>query len=153
MPSTMDICCSERHIQGKRLIRRFVRNICFSVMWCIMIGGCATSTGPLATLPLSSPIASQHNLSGITEYHKGHWELAKQHFEAAVQADQNLSEAHFNFALSLHKLNIHEQATTHFQRAGELDPNNKDITESSLYRNHLGISTTLERHITGGYRY
>ena len=115
--------------------------------------GCATSSGPLATLPMVSPSAAQHNLVGIEEYDKGQWEEAKQHFEAAVQADPNLPEARFNLALTLHKLGLHDQATTHFKKAGEMDPENKEIVESSLYRNHLGLSSTLERHLTGGYRY
>ncbi|UCE63029.1 MAG: tetratricopeptide repeat protein [Nitrospirota bacterium] len=120
---------------------------------CILIGSCATSTGPLATLPISSPQASQLNLEGIEEYNRGQWEPARKKFELAVQADPQLPEAHFNLALTLHKLELHEQATTHFRQAGELAPDNKEIVDSTIYRNHLGLSSTLERHFSGGYRY
>ena len=120
---------------------------------CLMMVGCATPTQPLATLPMVSPAAAQHNLVGITEYNKGNWGMAKQHFQAAVQADPNLPEAHFNLALTFHKLGLHDAAMAHFKKAGELDPENKEIVESTLYRNHLGLSSTLERHLTGGYRY
>jgi Tfp pilus assembly protein PilF len=115
--------------------------------------GCATPTGPLATLPISSPQASQLNLEGIQEYNRGQWKPAKKKFELAIQADPNLPEAHFNLALTLHKLELHDQATSHFRQAGELAPNNKEIVDSTIYRNHLGLSSTLERHFSGGYRY
>ena len=120
---------------------------------CLFIGSCATSTGPLATLPISSPQASQLNLEGIEEYHRGLWEPAKEKFALAVRADPRMPEAHFNLALTLHKLEMHEQATIHFRKAGELAPNNKEIVDSTIYRNHLGLSSTLERHFSGGYRY
>ena len=72
---------------------------------------------------------------------------------AAVKNDPQLPEAHFNLALTQHKLGLHDQAKEHFQTAGELAPNNKEIVESSTYRNHLGLSSTLEKHLSGGYRY
>lgn len=120
---------------------------------CIIMGSCATPTGPLATLPVSSPQASQLNLEGIQEYNRGQWELAGKKFELALQADPKMPEAHFNLALALHKQELHEQATTHFRLAGKLAPNNKEIVDSTIYRNHLGLSSTLERHFSGGYRY
>ena len=123
-------------------------------MLSILMGqGCVTATGPLATLPIVSPMASELNLSGIEAYNNGKWELAKQRFVAAVEADGQLPEAHFNLALTFHKLDEHGQATEHFQKAGELAPNNDSIIKSTLYRNHLGLSSTLERHMSGGYRY
>ena len=118
-----------------------------------ILGGCATTSGPLATLPMVSPGASELNTKGIQYYQKSQWEQARSAFEAAIERDSTLPEAHFNLALTFHKLGSHEKAKAHFSRAGELAPNNKDIVESSLYRNHLGLSTTLEKHIGGGYRY
>ncbi len=115
--------------------------------------GCASKSGPLAVLPISSPSAAQHNLEGIKLYNDGNWKAAEEHFLAAVQVDRQLPEAHFNLALTEHKIGQHDQAKNHFQIAGELAPNNKEIVESSIYRNHLGLSSTFERHISGGYRY
>ena len=118
-----------------------------------MVAGCVTQSGPLAVLPMTSPSAARPNLEGIRQYHVGKWQKAKRHFESAIQADSNLPEAHFNLALTLHKLGDHQEATVHFKRAGELAPTNKDVVESSAYRNHLGLSSTLEKHLSGGYRY
>ena len=79
--------------------------------------------------------------------------MAKSRFESAIRADSGLAEAHFNLALTLHELGDHREATIHFKRASELAPANKEIEESSVYRNHLGLSSTLEKHLSGGYRY
>ena len=126
----------------------------FTIVWFVgMAMGCATQIGPLAVLPISSPTAAQHNLEGIKFYNDGNWKSARDHFQAAVQDDPRLPEAHFNLALTEHKLGRHDQAKQHFKTAGELAPSNKEIVESSIYRNHLGLSSTFERHISGGYRY
>ena len=125
------------------------------ILWTgiIVAAGCATPSGPLATLPMTSPVASTYNLEGIKLFNHGQWEEARVEFERAVQADSNLAEAHFNLALSLHKLGRHDEARREFKIAGELAPMSKQIVEASVYRNHLGLSSTLERHISGGYRY
>ena len=120
---------------------------------CFVLGSCAKTSGPLATLPMANPAVSELNLAGIQEYNNGRWEAAREKFELALQADPHLPEAHFNLALSLHKLELHDQATTHFRQAGKLAPQNKEIINSAIYRNHLGLSSTLERHFSGGYRY
>lgn len=119
----------------------------------MMVTGCATPSGPLAVLPMTSPSAARHNLEGIQEYDAGKWQEAKSRFESAIQADPDLPEAHFNLALTLHKLGDHREATIHFKRASELAPANKEIVKSSVYRNHLGLSSTLEKHLSGGYKY
>ena len=118
-----------------------------------MMTGCATPSGPLAVLPMTSPDAARHNLEGIQQYHAGKWQAAKSRFESAIQANPGLAEAHFNLALTLHQLGDHREATVHFKRASELAPGNKEIVGSSVYRNHLGLSSTLEKHLSGGYRY
>ncbi|GJL66209.1 MAG: hypothetical protein NPIRA05_11800 [Nitrospirales bacterium] len=125
----------------------------FVVLWVLMGLGCVTSTGPLATLPIVSPTASELNLSGIQAYNDGQWELAQQRFEDALRADDQLPEVYFNLALTFHKQEEHQQAIEYFRRAGELAPQNDSIVQSSVYRNHLGLSSTFERHMSGGYRY
>ena len=131
------------------------RGIKTVVLGCFLavVTGCATPSGPLAVLPMTSPAAASHNLEGIQQYNSGKWQAAKSRFESAIQADPELPEAHFNLALTLHKLGNHREATIHFKKASELAPTNKEIVESSAYRNHLGLSSTLEKHLGGGYRY
>ncbi len=119
----------------------------------IMVTGCVAASGPLAVLPMTSPAAAHHNLDGIRKYNDGKWQEAKRRFESAIRAAPDLAEAHFNLALTLHKLGDHQAATIHFKRASELDPSNREIVDSSVSRNHLGLSSTLEKHLSGGYRY
>ena len=115
--------------------------------------GCAIKSGPLAVLPLPSLVAAQHNLEGIKFYNNGNWKEAEKRFKFSIREDSSLPEAYFNLALTQHKLGQHDQAKQHFKIAGELSPKNKEIVGSSIYRNHLGLSSTFERHISGGYRY
>ncbi len=129
---------------------------CLSVIMvvCILsISGCIPQSVPLAILPMAEPEAAALNLKGIDHYHGGDWEAALQAFQSAIQMNAQLVEAHFNAALASHQLGRHEEATQYFMRAGELDPKNQSILNSTLYRNHLGLSSTLERHISGGYRH
>ncbi len=119
----------------------------------VILGGCFPQTVPLASLPVIEPEASALNMKGIDEYHIEKWESALQFFQAALSLNPILVEAHFNTALTLHQLERHKEAAQHFKRAGELDPENQAIVQSTLYRNHLGLSSTLERHLSGGYRY
>lgn len=121
---------------------------------CVLgIHGCFPQAVPLATLPLAQPEAAALNLKGIDQYHVGEWEAALQLFQAAIQVNPLLVEANFNAALALHQLDRHQEATQYFQQAGMLDPENQSIIDSTLYRNHVGLSSTLERHMSGGYRY
>jgi Tfp pilus assembly protein PilF len=124
------------------------------VMLCwLALGGCLPKSVPLASLPMEHPTATDLNLNGIDHYHAGQWIEAFESFEAALQIDPGFVEAHFNAALALHQMDKHEEATRHFRLAGELNPQNSAIVSSALYRNHLGLSSTLERHLSGGYRY
>ena len=130
-----------------------IRTAVLGCFFLAIVTGCATPSGPLAVLPMTSPAAAQRNLEGIQQYNSGNWQEAKSRFESAIRADPELPEAHFNLALTLHKLDDHREAAVHFKRASELAPGNKEIVESSVYRNHLGLSSILEKHLSGGYRY
>jgi Tfp pilus assembly protein PilF len=129
-----------------------VQYFVFLAFFFLMVG-CATKTGPLAVLPMTNPMAAQHNLEGIKFYNNGNWKEAEKRFKFSIREDSSLTEAHFNLALTQHKLGQHSQAKQHFKIAGELSPKNKDVVDSSIYRNHLGLSSIFERHISGGYRY
>lgn len=126
---------------------------CVAAGFVALAAGCVTKAGPLAILPMTSPGAAQWNLEGIKSYNDGDWHTARTRFELAIHTDPRLPEAHFNLALTLHKLGDHDQARTHFRIAGELAPDHTEIVRTSVYRNHLGLSSTFERHVSGGYKY
>ena len=123
------------------------------VVCVLMLNGCFPQSVPLAMLPMEEPEAAALNLKGIDQYHVGEWESALDFFESALRVNPLLVEAHFNAALALHQLGRHKEAARHFERTGELAPDNRSILNSTLYRNHMGLSSTLERHLSGGYRY
>lgn len=107
----------------------------------VLLTACATASLPLATHAGADPGAAKHNAEGIAEYNLGHWDAAKAHFEAAVQADPTLAEAHYNLALAFHKLGAHAEATAHLKKAAELAPGNTAITNSRVYRSHVRSSS------------
>lgn len=53
----------------------------------------------------------------------------------------------------LTQMDRHEEATRPLREAGELDPRSAAVVPSTLYRNHLGLSLILDRHLSGGYWY
>ena len=123
------------------------------VVCLFVMSGCFPQSMPLAILPMVEPEAAALNSKGIDQYHVGEWEAALELFQSALRVNSLMVEAHFNAALALHQLDRHQEAKQHFQQAGKLDPENRSIINSTLYRNHLGVSSTLERHLSGGYRY
>jgi len=123
------------------------------VVCLVVMSGCFPKSVPLAILPMEELEAAALNLKGIDQYHVGEWEAALELFQSALRVNPSLVEAHFNAALALHQLGRHQEARQYFQQAGKLDPENRSIINSTLYRNHLGVSSTLERHLSGGYRY
>jgi Flp pilus assembly protein TadD len=122
----------------------------------LLFEACATLSRPLPVPADALPAAVKHNEEGIEQYRMGKWNLAKTHFEAAVQSNPPLAEAHYNLALALDKLGDHPGAATHFQHAGELAPNNLAITQSDVYLYHMAAGprapiNPIHRPIMGGY--
>ena len=117
--------------------------VTLAVSLAVLHSACVAATLPLATPPNSNATAAQHNSEGITHYEKGEWEMAREHFISAVEADSSLAESHFNLALALHKLDRHSEATTHFKKAGELAHGNQAITQSSVYRKHVAPPSSI----------
>lgn len=144
------VCSMNRSNDERQL---FWRPALLVILCCLSLGGCLLKSVPLASLPMEHPTATGLNLKGIDQYHAGQWKEAFEFFHAALEINPNFVEAHFNAALALHQMDQHEEATRHFRVTGELDPQNATIVNSTLYRNHLGLSSTLERHLSGGYRY
>ncbi|MCA9498423.1 MAG: tetratricopeptide repeat protein [Nitrospira sp.] len=124
-----------------------------AILCWLALGGCVSKALPYLPCRWSIPGQLSLNLTGIDQYQSGQWMKAFESFDAALQIEHDFVEAHFNAALALHQMGRYEQAIRYFQRAGELAPQNKTIINSTLYRNHLGLSSTFERHMSGGYRY
>ncbi len=111
-------------------------SVCLVVGLAILYCGCIAETLPLVAPPNANPTAAQYNAKGIAHYKEGYWALARARFTSAIKTDPNLAESHFNLALTLDKLDLNTEATTHFKKAAELAPDNSAITQSSTYRNY-----------------
>ena len=74
---------------------------------------------------------------GIAHYDKGHWDVAKKHFQEALKTDQQSAEAHYDLALTLDKSGDHKGAIEHFKAAKELGQNNPHIQNSGILQAHL----------------
>jgi len=74
---------------------------------------------------------------GMAHYNQGHWDVAKKHFQEAVQADQRSAEAHYDLALALDKSGDHKSAIEHFKAALDLGKNNPEIQNSGILQAHL----------------
>ena len=77
------------------------------------------------------------NERGVKYFREFELILAKNAFSQAIKADDNLAVAHYNLGLILHQLDMHPQATRHFARAIELDPDNISLTGSVVLKGHF----------------
>ncbi len=66
--------------------------------------------------------AKKHNNLGVSSFHNGAYEMAKEHFSRAVELDENSAEAYNNLGLSCTELGEAEEATEAFKKAIQLNP-------------------------------
>jgi type IV pilus assembly protein PilF len=86
--------------------------------------------------PASSP-ARTDNDEGVGHYQQGHWDVAMGHFQKAVKADPASGVAQYNLALTLDKMDKHQEATQAFKKALELAPNDPTIKDSEILKKHM----------------
>lgn len=105
----------------------------------LLLGGCATGDKrtletALSAPPKSVPAAAAANEEGIKLFYARQWEPAKVKFEAAIQAQPTLAEAHYNLGLVYDALRNDREARKHFIQAANLAPGNKVIWSSPALR-------------------
>ena len=72
-------------------------------------------------------------------FREGRWEGARQQFHAAVQAQDDLAEAHYNLALAMDHMGNQAGAKPHFIKAANLAPGNKVIWDSPPLRRYGNV--------------
>ncbi len=97
----------------------------------------ASQMGLKAPADAANKEAASKNDEGISHLVQKHWDTAAGFFKEAIEADPNLAEAHFNLALSLHKMGKHGDATKHFKKAKELASGNSKIVDNEILKDHL----------------
>jgi Tfp pilus assembly protein PilF len=106
----------------------------------VLAGGAAVADMSKTEPPLPAPAGSKAEVAvneGMAHYNQGHWDVAKKHFQQAVQADQRSAEAHYDLALTLDKAGDHKSAIEHFKAAHELGKDNPQIQNSGILQAHL----------------
>jgi tetratricopeptide (TPR) repeat protein len=84
----------------------------------------------------SHSVGNDQNNLGINAYKKKRFEQALKHFQVALLVDRKRGEIYFNLGLTLHHLGKHLMAAKHLQWALKLSPDNKNISESLLLKEH-----------------
>ena len=84
----------------------------------------------------SHSVGNDQNNLGMNAYKKKRFDQALKHFQVASVVDRKKGVIFFNLGLTLHQLGNHLEAAKHFQWALKLSPNNKNISDSSLLKEH-----------------
>lgn len=119
----------------------------------IGLGACATTDSPELTGQGVSAAALQHNQEGMKHYKVGHWEIAKQHFEAASKADPDLAEPHYNLGLALHKMGPMRKPPLTLKRRGSwlrtMRPlqDHAPINTMSIRQDLQSLTATIEGNV------
>ena len=114
--------------------------------WCLMLwgmAGCASDKPvPMVVLeppPNANELARTLLLEGNKLFQDGRWEPARQQFQAALDQQPDLAEAHYNLALSLERLGEAAKAKTHYIEAANLAPGHKVIWNSPPLRRYGNV--------------
>jgi Flp pilus assembly protein TadD len=105
-------------------------------------GGGTKKAGTASDTPLFAPASSAARMAndeGVGHYQQGHWDVAMEHFQKAVQADPNSAVVHYNIALTLDKMGKHQDATISFKKALELAPTDPAIKDSEILKKHVAM--------------
>ena len=125
-------------MKGLRLV---MRGLCGLIV--LFILGCASDKpAPLMGLdpPANTDIQVQDLLKeGNRLFREGRWEAARQQYEAAVQGQPDLAEAHYNLGLAMNKMGDRAGAKPHFIKAANLAPGHKVIWNSPPLRRYGNV--------------
>ncbi len=115
--------------------------VCVSILLVNM--GCSSDKpAPLTVLDPPSQTLTQvqtYLTEGNRLFHEGRWEGARQQFQAAVQAQPDLAEAHYNLAVTMEHMGNREGAKPHFIEAANLAPGHKVIWNSPPLRRYGNV--------------
>lgn len=113
----------------------------------VMLNGCQSISKRmvLPAPPGTNAAASRHNDEGIEAYQQQQWEVAKQHFGAAIEVSPEFAEAHYNIGETLYRLKAIPEGDAHFIQAANLAPGNKVIWNAPPLR---GV-TVSDKEVSG----
>ena len=122
-----------------------LRLVMLGVCSLIFLGnlGCSTDKSAVATVldppsNIGTPVQAFFT-EGNRLFREGRWGGARQQFQAAVQAQPDLAEAHYNLGLAMDHMGDSEGARSHYIKAANLAPGNKVIWNSPPLRRYGNV--------------
>lgn len=110
-----------------------------ALIFLVNVGCSSNKPEPLMVLdpPPSTLTQVQTYLTeGNRLFREGRWEGARQQFQAAIQEQPDLAEAHYNLAVAMDHMGNREGAKPHFIKAANLAPGHKVIWDSPPLRRY-----------------
>ncbi len=125
-------------MKGLRLV---MRGVCGLIV--LFVLGCA-SDKPAPLMVLDAPSNTNPQVQALLTggnrlFREGQWEGARQQFQAAVQVQPDLAEAHYNLGLAMNKMGDRAGAKPHFIKAANLAPGHKVIWNSPPLRRYGNV--------------
>jgi Tfp pilus assembly protein PilF len=117
----------------------------------LIVTGCAGSNEkPSSERTLRPPAGTSPQATAAVEegnrlFASQQWEAAKVQYEAAINAQPTLAEAHYNLAMSLEKLGDKAAAKKHYIEAADLAPGHKVIWNAPPLRRHGQVETLFKK--------
>lgn len=124
-----------------KVLRLVMLGLC-SLIFLVTLGCASEKPAPLMVLdPPPNSIAQVQTFltEGNRLFREGRWGGARQQFQAAIQEQPNLAEAHYNLALAMDHMGDQEGAKPHFIKAANLAPGNKVIWNSPPLRRYGNV--------------
>ncbi len=122
-------------------LRFVVLSVC--CLFFLVLQGCASDkSAPLMVLDPPSQSMAQvktYLSEGNRLFREGRWEGARQQFQAAVEAQPDLAEAHYNLALAMDFMGDGAGAKPHYITAANLAPGHKVIWNSPPLRRYGNV--------------
>ena len=115
---------------------KFILNIVVFLVFLTVSPLFGEETLDLPAIEGSHSVGNDQNNLGMNAYKKKKFDQALKHFQVASIVDRKKGIIFFNLALTLHQLEKHLEAAKHFQWALKLSPNNKNISDSLLLKEH-----------------
>jgi len=124
-----------------KCLRLVLRGVC-GLIFLVNLGCASDKPAPLMGLDPPSNTATQVQAfftEGNRLFREGRWEGARQQFQAAVQAQPDLAEAHYNLGLAMNQMGDRAGAKPHFIKAANLAPGHKVIWNSPPLRRYGNV--------------
>ena len=117
------------------------------IMMCILAGFACSKDKPAPLMVLDPPVYGTTQATilmreGNALFRAGKLEAARVQFQAAIQEQKDLAEAHYNLALTLDRMGNGQAAKQHYIEAANLAPGNKVIWNSPPLRRFGNVPDT-----------